>query len=156
MPVKLSRQSPIGAVVAVGLAAALALAGCTTGASSSGGSATDSSSTTDAPSTDSGLSGYVGMPETFPADVPVIEGDVLFGVDLGTGWSIVVQADDPAAAYTDASAKLTTAGYTADVSSTSDDGSFGSFIGTEYTVQVTATDSVDYGPSVQYTVIKNV
>lgn len=148
------------------LVLALALSGCAFGGSSnggtdggggSGGSSQGNGTSPDGAGTspEPGLDDYVGMPDTFPTDLPVIDGDVVFGVDLGTGWSIIVKCNDIVACYTSASSKLTGAGFSSDVSTTSDDGSFGSFSSAVYTVQVTATDSTDFGPSVQYVVIKN-
>lgn len=116
----------------------------------SGGSAPSATPTTD---DSTGLEGYEGKPTTFPGDVPIIDGDIPFGVDLGTGWTVIVKTDDLVAAYQDAEAKLTGAGYTSQLSSTTDDGSFGSFDDDKYTIQVTATDNSEYGPSVTYVVI---
>ncbi|MBN9238457.1 MAG: hypothetical protein J0J03_02155 [Leifsonia sp.] len=134
----------------VGLAVILSLAGCSA-APSTAPAATPEASAPGGPAT--GLEGYEGLPDTFPSDVPLIEGDVLYGIDVGTGWSIVIARDDIAAGYSDAEALLTAAGF-AGSSSTTADGSFGAFDNDRYTVQITATDSADYGPSVQYVVIK--
>lgn len=138
----------------MGLAVILSLAGCSAAPSAAPTTAPDSSSTDQSGADDTGVEGYEGLPDTFPSDVPIIEGDVVFGVDLGTGWSIVIPRDDIDGGYRDAEALITGAGYTAGVSSTTAEGSFGSFDNDKYTVQITATDSADYGPSVQYVVIK--
>ena len=163
MPVKLIQ----GRFVALGLAAALMLTGCSGllggGSGGSGGTGgngqsgasdggTDGDTSTD-PGTDTGLEGYEGKPPTFPGDVPIIDGDIPFGVDLGTGWTVIVTTDDLVAAYQDAEGRLTSAGFTSQLSSTTDDGSFGSFDSDKYTIQVTATDNSDYGPSVTYVVV---
>ncbi|MCU1412266.1 MAG: hypothetical protein JWR04_2973 [Rhodoglobus sp.] len=152
------------ALVGLVLAASLALTGCsgvfggggTSGNGQSGASdgGSDGGTSTD-PGTDAGtgVEGYEGKPATFPGDVPIIDGDVPFGVDLGTGWTVIVATDDIAAAYQDAEGRLTGAGFTSQLSSTTDDGSFGSFENDKYTVQVTATDTADYGPSVTYLVV---
>lgn len=164
VPVKLSRHSVI---VTLAVAASLMVTGCAAGGSpgggtggggssgGSGGTSSDGTTTETDTETTPGLDGYVGLPDTFPSDVPVIDGEVVFGIDLGTGWSIVVATDDIVAGYTAAADKLTGAGFTSDVSSSTADGSFGSFSSAAFTVQVTATDSADYGTSVQYVVIKN-
>ena len=151
----------IAALAGLGIVASLALTGCSfTGGSSgqpgsTGGSSPESSSSADGGSggTEAPLEGFEGKPETFPSEVPIISGDVAFGVDLGTGWSVVVKTDDVVAAYQDAEGRLTGAGFTSQLSSTTDEGSFGSFENDKYTVQVTATDSADYGPSVTYVVV---
>lgn len=165
-------QPRTSALVGVLLAASLTLTGCSgmlggggaggTGGGGQSGSSGGGSTSTD-PGTDggsdsgdgtgTGLEGYEGKPATFPGDVPIIDGEIPFGVDLGTGWTVIVVADDIAAAYQDAESRLTGAGYTSQLSSTTDDGSFGSFENDKYTIQVTATDSADYGPSVTYVVV---
>lgn len=163
-------QPRTSALVGVLLAASLTLTGCSgmlggggaggTGGGGQSGSSGGGSTSTD-PGTDggsdsgdgAGLEGYEGKPATFPGDVPIIDGQIPFGVDLGTGWTVIVATDDIAAAYQDAESRLTGAGYTSDLSSTTADGSFGSFENDKYTIQVTATDSADYGPSVTYVVV---
>ena len=163
VPVKLSRVA-----IALSVAALLTLAGCSFGGptgggtggggqsgSSDGSESSESTETSTETNSSEGLDGYEGKPATFPTDVPIIDGDVVFGVDLGTGWTVIVKTDDVAAAYTNAEAKLTGAGFTAQISSTEPTGSFGSFSSDKYTVQVTSADSADYGPSVTYVVILN-
>ncbi|MBU1586470.1 MAG: hypothetical protein KKH51_00815 [Actinobacteria bacterium] len=143
----------------LGIAALLLLAGCSApapgGGSGSGdsGSSNSDSSNSDSGSADDGLDGFEGVPANFPDDVPIISGDVPAGIDLGTGWSVVVQVDDLDAAFAEASGKLTTAGFEELQSSSSDEGSFGVFQNDKYQVQVTATDTADYGLAVAYVVV---
>jgi hypothetical protein len=85
--------------------------------------------------------------------VPIVDGDIPFGVDLGTGWTVIVKVADFAAAYTAASDKLSGAGFTTEQTGTTTDGSFGVFDTDKYTVEVTAAQSADYGPSVTYVVV---
>lgn len=132
-------------------AAALLLAGCS--APTSAPSAEPETSTSVPGDID--LDQLQGVPETFPPDVPIISGDVPVGVDLGTGWSVVVQVDDIAQAYAEASGKLTDAGFEVIQDGTSDDGSFGAFQNDKYQVQVTASKTADYGPAVAYVVVLN-
>lgn len=100
------------------------------------------------------VQGFEGMPATFPAsDVPIIAGDIPFGIDLGTGWTVIVKVSDLASAFTDAGDKLKAAGYTAQVEQAGDSGSFGDYLSAKYQVQVTAQDTKDYGPSVTYVVV---
>lgn len=93
------------------------------------------------------------IPETFPDDIPLIDGEVAAGVDVGTGWSVVILATDIPAAYAEATAQLESSGFTADYNQTGDDGSFAQFQNATYTVQVTGLDQPDYGPSITYLVI---
>ncbi|CAN5322584.1 hypothetical protein BH11ACT5_BH11ACT5_13350 [soil metagenome] len=166
MPVKRIQ----GSFVALGIVAAVTLTGCSgllgggsggsggtggngqSGASDGGSDGAGTSTSTD-PGTDTGLEGYEGKPATFPGDVPIIDGDIPFGVDLGTGWTVIVPTDDLVAAYKDAEGRLTSAGFTSQVSSTTADGSFGAFDNDKYTIQITASDTNDYGPSVTYVVV---
>jgi hypothetical protein len=148
------RGTTFAAILGLGLAVSLVLAGCAA-PSTGGGTGGNGQSGASDPSgtTDNGLQDYAGKPATFPSDVPIIDGPVVFGVDLGTGWTVVVTTDDIVAAYQDAEGRLAGAGFTSQLSSTTDDGSFGSFDSDKYTVQVTANDSADYGPSVTYVVV---
>lgn len=146
--------------VGVALAASLVLSGCSllptapsTGGGS-GGSGGSGGTTSTEPGTDPGLGGYKGLPSTFPkADVPIIAGDIPVGIDLGTGWTVIVKVSDIAAAFTEASDKLKATGFTAQAESSSADASFGDYVTDKYEVQVTATDTADYGPSVTYLVV---
>jgi hypothetical protein len=135
-------------VIGVGV---LLLAGCSAPAAAP---TSEPDTSTSVPG-DVDLSQLQGVPATFPSDVPIIDGDVPVGVDLGTGWSIVVQVDDYAKAYVEASGKLTDAGFETIQDGTSGDGSFGAFQNDKYQVQVTATDTADYGPAVAYVVVLN-
>jgi hypothetical protein len=139
---------------AVGVAlAALLLAGCAAPV----GEAPDPAPTeADAGGTsaDEGTSSDVAIPPTFPRDdVPLIDGEVAFAVDLGTGWTVVIEADDVAAAYGDAAELLDGAGFETVANDASPDGTFGQFTSEKYTVNVSATDSPDFGNSVSYTVV---
>ena len=129
--------------------AALLLAGC----SAPTAAPSDKPDTSTSVPGDVDLSQMQGVPATFPSDVPIISGDVPVGVDLGTGWSVVVQVDDYAKAYLEASGKLTDAGFEVIQDGTSDEGSFGAFKNDTYQVQVTASETNDFGPAVSYVVV---
>lgn len=142
----------------------LAIAGCAApGGGSGGGTGGDGSSgqsdggetSTDSgdTATDGGLDQFEGLPDTFPADVPIIDGDVAFGMDLGTGWSVVVSTPDFGAGFVEASDALKAAGFTAEVETTETAGSLGVFTNEKYTINVTAADTPDYGPAVTYVVV---
>ncbi len=158
------RSGTLAAAIGLGLAASLTLAGCSlipapgggsggSGGSGQSGSSPDGSGTSSNPGTDTGATGYEGKPATFPGDVPIVDGEIPFGVDLGTGWTVIVKVADIAAAYTAASEKLSGAGFTTEQTGTTTDGSFGVFDTDKYTVEVTATKTADYGPSVTYVVV---
>ena len=138
----------------------LVLTGCSSpsvGGGTSGdgqsGSGSSPSDGTDSSDTTGGLEGYQGLPSTFPTDVPIVDGDVPVGLDLGTGWSIIVKVDDIDSAYQDAKQKLIAKGFTAEVDNTTADGSVGVFLNDKYQINVTASQSKDYGPNVNYVVV---
>ena len=142
------------APIAVGVAlAALLLTGCT----GPGADAPDPAPTeADAGGTsaEEGTSSDVAIPPTFPRDeVPLIDGEVAFAVDLGTGWTVVIEAEDFAAGYGQAAELLEGAGFETVANDASPDGTFGQFTSDEYTVKVSATDAPDFGNSVSYTVV---
>ena len=133
------------------------LVGCSAPASTGGGSGgggqsgTGSGDTTTSPGTDTEIG--QGIPATFPSDVPVISGDVPVGLDLGTGWTVVVKVADFQKGFADASAKLEAAGFTSTVNSSSADGAFADYTSPKYEVQITGANTADYGPSVSYVVV---
>jgi len=145
------------------IAASAILAGCSiapsspaTGGGTSGGGQSgqsDGGTTTTDPGSDTSLDDYQGAPANFPTDVPLIEGDVAFGIDLGTGWTVVIPVGDLAAGYADASTRLTSAGFAAQVDSTSAEGSIGVFTNDRYQINVTASATADYGDAVTYVVV---
>jgi hypothetical protein len=144
----------------VALAASLVLTGCSifpsppSAGGGSGGAGGSGGTTSTDPGTDTSLDQYKGLPSTFPkGDIPLISGDIPVGIDLGTGWTVIVKVNDTAAAFTEATGKLKAAGFTAQAEQTSDAGSFGDYITNKYEVQVTAQDTSDYGPSVTYLVV---
>ncbi len=134
-------------------AAVLLVAGCT----SPSGSDDPGTVNEPPPSSDGGGGGDTGipaeLPATFPASVPLIDGEVAAGIDVGTGWSVIILADDIDAAFADATAQLTGAGFVEDYNQSGDDGSFAQYQSDEFTVQVTGADQPDYGPSITYLVV---
>ncbi|CAB4909840.1 MAG: hypothetical protein F2808_07260 [Actinobacteria bacterium] len=83
------------------------------------------------------------MPEGFPAEVPVISGEITSSGSLGTGadraWSVVVKVSDPTTSYEDAKGKLLAAGFNADFDATADGASTGMFSNAQYSVVVATT-----------------
>jgi hypothetical protein len=140
------------------------LTGC--GTPSAGGGATgDNGAATSGPAApddggdtggDSG--GELALPDTFPTDqVPLIEGDIAYSQDLGTGWVVYIHRDDFLAGYEEAKDLLTGAGFTGDTINQTDAGAVGQFTTDLLTVNLSAGDGADLGvgPSVGYTVVKN-
>jgi hypothetical protein len=163
------RRGVLAVAVTLGLAASLLLGGCVsffpggsgggggTGGNGGSGQSGQNGGTTDDTNSpgDVDLEQFEGVPDTFPtAEIPIIDGDVDLGVDLGTGWTLMMRVDDVQAAYDDASAKLKAAGFEALAEQVGGEaGSFGAFENDKYQVQVTATDTPDGGPSVNYVVV---
>jgi len=154
------------ALAAAGLLTASALAGCSpsgpaTHPAGTGGSDKPSTAASASPSGESvdtgddADSGTYVIPPTFPKDVPVIEGDVVYSADLGTGWLLWLAHDDFNAGYEDAIAKLKDAGFEGDTVAQADQGSVGQFKNDKYTIIVTSGDDATYGKAVSYTVTLN-
>lgn len=136
-------------------AVVLLLSGCfgvpsipPTGGSEGGGTSGQTDDST------SGDEMFQGLPATFPTDVPLLPGEVAMGIDVGTGWAVIVLVDDLQTDFEAASALLKGAGFEALTESSSDDGSFGVFENAKYQVQVTASDAEDYGLNLNYLVVK--
>ena len=150
----------IGLAAAV-ILASLALTGCGGAPAPSGGNTGDNGAATSGPApADGGDEGTAeqSIPENFPRDeIPLIEGDVVFAQDLGTGWTIYIARDDFLGGYEEAKALLTGAGFSGDTVNSDATGAFGQFTSDAYTVNLQAGDFADLGvgPSVGYTVVKN-
>lgn len=139
----------------VAAATTLLLAGCFFGPPSppvGGGTGGDGQSDGTETQTENDM--FHGVPATFPSDVPLIAGDVPIGVDVGTGWTVVVKVADVQASYADASALLTGAGFEVLLENSNTEGSFGAFENSQYQVQVTGGDTPDYGLTISYLVVK--
>jgi hypothetical protein len=150
----------LAGIAAAVLIASVALTGC--GTPSAGGGATgDNGAATSGPaSPDAGgdPGGELALPDTFPTDqVPLIEGDLAYSQDLGTGWVVYIHRDDFLAGYEEAKGLLTGAGFTGDTINQTDAGAVGQFTTDLLTVNLSAGDGTDLGvgPSVGYTVVKN-
>jgi hypothetical protein len=83
------------------------------------------------------------MPEGFPAEVPVISGDIGVSGSLGVGaeqvWTVSFTVPDLAAAYKEATGKLLSSGFVSDFDATAEGASTGSFSNASFTAIVTAT-----------------
>jgi hypothetical protein len=139
----------------LGVAAAMLLAGCSLVSPSGPTGGTDGGTTSSEAPGGVDLEDFVTLPDSFPSgDVPIIDGGIAFAVDLGTGWSVIIPVADIDASFADASQKLLGAGFENQIdSTTSADGSFGVFTSDKYQINLTATDTADFGPAVSYVVV---
>jgi len=97
---------------------------------------------------------FQGMPVTFPSNIPLIAGEVVFGIDVGTGWSVLVSVDDLEGDFVDATDRLKGAGYEVLLETIAPEGSFGAFENETYQIQVSSQDTPDYGLVVNYLVVR--
>jgi hypothetical protein len=151
----------LAGIAAAVLVASIALTGCGSPIPSGGGNTGENGAATSGPAdegTDGGDTGEATLPATFPSDdVPLIEGDIAYSQDLGTGWVIYIHRDDFNAGYEEAKGLLIDAGFAGDTANQDDTGAFGQFTTDAYTVNLSSGDGADLGvgPSVGYTVVKN-
>jgi hypothetical protein len=100
--------------------------------------------------------GGAGIPEGFPtAEVPLIEGEVVYGASIGNAegkvWNVTVKVADPAAM--DAiKTQLEGAGFTSQDLGTSADGATGAFDSATFGVLVVIAKDGDNGFVANYTV----
>jgi hypothetical protein len=84
------------------------------------------------------------LPDDFPAEVPLISGEITLSGALGTGgdkvWTVAISASDLAAGYDEAKSKLLGAGYAADFDLAQDGTYSGSFSNGSYYVLVTGAN----------------
>jgi hypothetical protein len=151
VPVTVSRRAGFGGAVAA-LVLATILTGCSAPVSAPTESTPATGGTSTSPGTDVGVPNT--LPDNFPADFPLIDGEIIVGLDLGTGWSVWIASDDPEADFETASNELVAAGYTSESSTTSDTGSFAVFSKDEYSVQLSAGTDPTYGDAVSYTIYR--
>jgi hypothetical protein len=147
-------RRPIALAGAVVLAGIL-LAGCATGGAgpASPGEEPDPSPAATAPGS-AEASGDVTIPDSYPRDdVPLADGDPVFAVDLGTGWTVILATDDLAAGFADAAGRLEAAGFTAQSHTATDDGEFSQYTDPGYIVNLTAATDPTYGKVISYTVV---
>jgi hypothetical protein len=100
--------------------------------------------------------GGKSVPKDFPADVPLIDGEVIYGAAVGPAdarvWNVTVTVADVAAIDT-ISSQLSDAGFTAPVApGTTANGAAGAFDGEKYGVLVAVTPDADNGFVANYTV----
>jgi len=147
----------VGGLAVAVLIAAAALAGCAAPAPAATGDNGAATSGPAEPNADP-VTGETTLPATFPSDeVPLIEGDIAYSHDLGTGWVVYIHREDFLDGYDEAKDLLTGAGFAGDTINKDDTGAVGQFTSNTLTVNVSAGDGTDLGvgPSVGYTVVKN-
>jgi ABC-type phosphate transport system substrate-binding protein len=136
--------------------AVLLLTGCAAGGGSDVPSS-DPAPTEDAGTgtgSDTGLGGATEVPENFPRDdVPLLDGEVVYVQDLGTGWVVAFASDDPVADYAVARDLLVGAGFETVLDQAQGDQAGGQFRTAGYTVNLSAADDPTLGPAVSYTVV---
>jgi len=142
-------------------AGALVLAGVLlTGCGTGGPSLNDPTPTTPVEQGDDGGddTGLVQteIPDTYPRDdVPLVEsGDVVFAVDLGTGWTVIFASDDPLNDFVTARDELVGAGFAVATEDANDEAAFAQLQGPDYTVNLSAGNDPTYGDVVSYTVVR--
>lgn len=155
-----SRRGITLGLAGLAVAASLMLSGCFALPSLPGGGSDGSgvSGGSDGSQSDSGPDDvpeqFQGMPITFPSDIPLIPGEVVFGIDVGTGWSVLVSVDDLEGDFVDATDRLKGAGYEVLLETVAPEGSFGAFENESYQIQVSSQDTPDYGLVVNYLVVR--
>jgi hypothetical protein len=96
---------------------------------------------------------FASIPDTFPSEIPLFDGEILQGIDVGTGWSLLFKANDTVADFTTAADLLEADGYEAIARSTDGGQGFGNFNNGVYSINLSASDTADFGPAVAYTVV---
>jgi hypothetical protein len=96
------------------------------------------------------------IPDTYPRDdVPLVEsGEVVFAVDLGTGWTVIFASDDPVADFATARDELVGAGFTVATEDANETAAFAQLQEPGYTVNLSANNDPTYGDVVSYTVVR--
>lgn len=161
-----TRTTPAISLLAVlGLGTALLLSGCSLlpsiptfgGDSSNEGSNGGSSNGDDSMEEEIEENPFLDntIPDTFP-DVPVPDLEVLLGLDLGTGWSVVFKADDPIDDFNELADRYESEGWEQLARTAADGMGFGAYSTDDYQVQIhSGTDTTDYNsPIVTMTVVR--
>lgn len=96
------------------------------------------------------------IPADFPAEVPLIDGEVVYGgsleVDTAQNWTVTITTPESVAdAFAGIRTQLTEAGFTQGVVNETPDNANGAFTGTNYSLIVTVS-VVDSQTSVTYVV----
>ena len=101
--------------------------------------------------------GGTSVPKDFPSEVPLIDGEVIFGGSLGSEndqiWNVTIKVGD-SSAFEAIKTQLTDAGFTAQVAGSGEvqSGAGGTFENDKYGLLVVVSDSGDDGFIANYTV----
>jgi len=86
-----------------------------------------------------------GMPDGFPENIPVIEGDVISGVAVGDGetqtWTVQIAITDPEAAYNEIKTGLEKAGFSSDFTGMNEGQGYGTFDDGAHSVVISTGDN---------------
>jgi hypothetical protein len=89
--------------------------------------------------------------------VPLVNNDFAYTLALSdSSWSVIVRVDDAMTGFAKASDLLVGAGFekSKDIGGDSNGGSLGLFTTDKYSIQLTSSKDSDFGPVVQYAVVK--
>ncbi|QJU53939.1 hypothetical protein SCB71_12140 [Herbiconiux sp. KACC 21604] len=86
-----------------------------------------------------------GLPDGFPTEVPLYDGEIVGGMGVGVaegdgGWTVIVKVADPEASFTSINDQLVAAGFESQFSGFSDGSGTGMYQGANYGVLVTVAD----------------
>jgi hypothetical protein len=156
-------------IIAVALATLLALGGCSAPQTPSGGTGGDGGSggTNGRPGTSEGEPGTADpeepttddvtplsgrLPDDWPAEVVVPDGEIVQAMSLGTNWIALVNVADTATAFASSSTSLQAAGYTVVSEVVTASGSVGIYENAELQVQIAVASATDAGWTMSYTI----
>jgi hypothetical protein len=95
------------------------------------------------------------VPDTFPSDVPLPDLDIVFALDVGTGWNIVYKSDDIQSDHARITQMFEDEGWEVLSDTSQSDTTFGIYDNDGYQAQVTgSSESNDYdGPVISFLVV---
>ena len=86
-----------------------------------------------------------GLPDGFPENIPVIDGEVISGVSVGDGetqtWTVQIAISDAEAAYNEVASGLEKAGFTSDFTGMTDGQGYGTFDDGVHSVVISTGDN---------------
>jgi hypothetical protein len=86
-----------------------------------------------------------GLPNGFPTEVPLYDGEIVGGMGVGNvsdggGWTVIVKVDDLESAFNSIDQQLLAAGFESQFSGFADGAGTGAYASADYSVLVTVTD----------------
>lgn len=152
------RISSAMATAALGLTLAFSLSGCFLFPSLD--STSDDSGYSDEPldgdgtGEDSSEVDTTVVPASFPAEIPLYNGDVAFAVELDAGWSVLLRTSNLNADFDAACTQLAAAGFVNTNYQREGELSSASFTGTMYLIEFTGGENPEHGPVLDYMVTR--